>query len=154
MIELTDAKCDKIAAAAIARDYVTPPRGTPFDIAVIYRIIVRAGLAAGIERCSYPTSNRKQAEGNGMTALTDLRALALAATPGKWELEDFGAAGNGWCRQADVFENQPYIAALSPERVLVMIAVIEAAKALDHRSTREHSIALHAALAALEKEQK
>ena len=65
-----------------------------------------------------------------MTALTDLRALALAATPGKWELEDFGAAGNGWCRQAGVFENQPYIAALSPERVLAMIAVIEAAKAM------------------------
>ena len=52
MIELTDAKCDKIAAAAIARDYVTPPRGTPFDIAVIYRILVRAGLAVGIERAA------------------------------------------------------------------------------------------------------
>ena len=55
-IDLSDAECDKIAAAAIARDYTTPPRGTPFDIAVIYRIIVRAGLAAGraraIEDCA------------------------------------------------------------------------------------------------------
>ena len=69
MIELTDAKCDKIAAAAIARDYVTPPRGTPFDIAVIYRIIVRAGLAAGIERAA------KHMESESTNTAIKIRAL-------------------------------------------------------------------------------
>ena len=52
-----------------------------------------------------------------MTTLTDLRKLALAATPGPWKCEYHNADGD-------------YIAALSPERVLAMIAVIEAAKAM------------------------
>ena len=68
MIELTDAECDKIAAAAIARDYVTPPRGTPFDIAVIYRIIVRAGIAAGIERAAQRVENGRFLHDDAPTA--------------------------------------------------------------------------------------
>ena len=81
--------------------------------------------------------------------LTDLERLARAATPGPWvasdpedsdgkfawvdnDKRDFGSMCTVYatsCPESPL-ANAAYIAALSPERVLAMIAVIEAAKAM------------------------
>ena len=110
-----------------------------------------------------------------MTTLTDLERLARAATPGPWELDDEfcvygkheyaprGIAYVGICRPVDGGRTDgadaAYIAALSPERVLAIIAVIEAAKAMRDKHdvevvTDPRVLAFDAALAALEGEQK
>ena len=72
-----------------------------------------------------------------MTTLTELRALALAATPGPWvskwyEGDDFPMIklSNDTINDITRREDADYIAALSPERVLQLLDVIEAAKAL------------------------
>ena len=44
---MDDTKHDAAISAAIAAEYNAPPRGTPFDISTIYRIVFRAGYAAG-----------------------------------------------------------------------------------------------------------
>ena len=78
-----------------------------------------------------------------MTFLTtaDLRKLALAATPGT----PTRARDAARARLA---------AALSPERVLAMIAVIDAAKAMrDYAGVMPGAYVFDAALAALDKEQ-
>ena len=106
----------------------------------------------------------------------DLRALALAATPGPWRLvppdpteapmwsicepdeKAFGSIADCY-NYADAQDeaNATYIAALSPERVLAMIAVIEKAKAMRERcryevagQLRGAACAFDAALAELE----
>ena len=62
-----------------------------------------------------------------MTALTDLRALALAATPGAgwtcWRCEQRNAGWTTTCGRCELDR-------ITPERILAMIAVIEAAKAM------------------------
>ena len=91
-----------------------------------------------------------------MTTLTDLRALALAATPGPWVQHPDGwtvrrvvaqdASQRGW-RVAYTYASGPdrveqevadaaYIAACFPERVLAMIVCIEAAKALEAEASK------------------
>ena len=109
-----------------------------------------------------------------MTTLTELRALALAATPGPWVQQPDGwtvrrvvaqdASQRGW-RVAYTYASGPdrveqevadaaYIAALSPERVLAMLDVIEAAKAMrDYAGVMPGAYVFDAALAALDKEQ-
>ena len=112
-----------------------------------------------------------------MTTLTDLESLARAATPGTWINDEeypmqvvvkdpkfeyrliCTCAYNS--RRDEGRHNVDYIAALSPERVLAMIAVIEAAKAMRERCRYEVAGQLHgaacafdAALAELDKEQK
>ena len=92
----------------------------------------------------------------------DLDALARAATPGPYDrigtiVMITGEIGS--VCQCRYVSDANYIAALSPERVLAMIAVIEAAKAMrDKRDvevvTDPRVLAFDAALAALEKEQK
>ena len=76
--------------------------------------------------------------------LTELRTLALAATPEPWGYGIIHPQPNvrrrtppgGWacgpyCSNDDqVVKDAAYIAALSPERVLAMLDVIEAAKAM------------------------
>ena len=107
----------------------------------------------------------------------ELRALALAATPGKWAVSPATSSYFGVrtvcgrmlftsiirSSQEEAQANAAYIAALSPERVLAMIAVIEAAMAMRHyfphiptQDFRHGDItaAFDAALAALDKEQK
>jgi hypothetical protein len=114
--------------------------------------------------------------------LAELESLARAATPGTWahhssesvRICDDAHDSVAGCRtivEAEVIgyereqsvANAAYIAALSPERVLAMIAVIEAAKAMRHyfphiptQDFRHGDItaAFDAALAALDKEQK
>ena len=108
--------------------------------------------------------------------LAELESLARAATPGPWGRWNrdatrvrryFGTSGYDDICQASTGENAAYIAALSPERVLAMIAVIEAAKATEqqvsyllryrdaerHPELAEALMVLRTALAALEKEQ-
>ena len=82
-------------------------------------------------------------------SLVDLKRLALAATPGPWKWDGDVCAYDHeqeapWLineRGKKVLYGQidcdnswsaELIAALSPERVLAMIAVIEAAEAIDH----------------------
>jgi len=111
-----------------------------------------------------------------MTTLTDLERLTRAATPGTWahhssesvRICDDAHDSVAGCRtivEAEVIgyerkqsvANAAYIAALSPERVLAMIAVIEAAKkwrASAYGETQQNIAAFDAALAALDKEQK
>lgn len=57
-----------------------------------------------------------------MTTLSDIEALARAATPGPW-------LPTGQIRDA-ARENREYVLALSPERVLAIIAVVKAADAI------------------------
>ena len=99
----------------------------------------------------------------------ELRALALAATPGKWAVSPATSSYFGVrtvcgrmlftsiirSSQEEAQANAAYIAALSPERVLAMIACIEAAKlARIHLMGYSAFDKFDAALAALEKEQK
>ena len=70
-----------------------------------------------------------------MTTLTDLERLARAATPGPWvskwyEGDDFPMIklSNDTINDITRREDADYIAALSPERVLQLLDVIEAAK--------------------------
>jgi len=96
--------------------------------------------------------------------LTDLERLALAATPGEWANDEQWprwVLANDEPLASTVHSSRPkadaaYIAALSPERVLAMIAVIEAAKAMrvDPTYRSGYLQAFDEALAALEKEQK
>jgi len=71
--------------------------------------------------------------------LAHLESLARAATPGPWGRWNrdatrvrryFGTSGYDDICQASTGENAAYIAALSPESVLALLAVIEAAKAM------------------------
>jgi len=105
-----------------------------------------------------------------MTCLDTLKKLAQEATPGPWEHElrtnAYAEVGKynspkRWQIIASIglqncAMNAAYIAALSPERVLAMIAVIEAAKAMrvDPTYRSGYLQAFDEALAALEKEQK
>ena len=73
--------------------------------------------------------------------LAELESLALAATPGDNPLKHGVAAAN-W----------ELCAALSPERVLAMIAVIEAAKAMREDMLPKTVAAFDAALAELEQQ--
>jgi hypothetical protein len=91
--------------------------------------------------------------------LASLRALALAATPGPWEhsllgsAEMFSALNFVLPNVAGVrgYNNAAYIAALSPERVLQLLDVIEAAKAYFGQGDElEAEAAFHEALAKLE----
>ena len=104
--------------------------------------------------------------------LTELRKLALAATPGPYTAElvqaDTPAEPDIWrvygaddSYEATICEcwtgeqnngaQARYIAALSPERILSMLAVIEAAKAYFGQSDElEAEAAFHEALAKLE----
>ena len=82
-----------------------------------------------------------------MTTLTDLERLARAATPG----HDCGSESRiGPCMACELAD------ALPTKRVLAMIAVIEAAKAMrvDPTYRSGYLQAFDEALAALEKEQK
>lgn len=115
-----------------------------------------------------------------MTTLSDLRKLAEAATPGPWRVEpqhgyteDYIVTNHpswqgpgllryvGECGLAHGQEKRPqkfqddaaYIAALSPERVLALLDVIEAAKAMfEAGGVSDEDCAFEAALAAFEKE--
>ena len=62
-----------------------------------------------------------------MTTLTELRTLALAATPGAgwtcWRCEQRNAGWTTTCGRCELDR-------ITPERILAMIAVIEAAKAM------------------------
>jgi hypothetical protein len=46
-MEMTKQEIDRACAVAIAQSYNPPPRGTPFDVAVLYRIVYKAGYADG-----------------------------------------------------------------------------------------------------------
>ena len=94
----------------------------------------------------------------------ELRKLARAATPGPWGRWNrdatrvrryFGTSGYDDICQASTGENAAYIAALSPERVLAMIAVIEAAMAMRREIDNPWCLteAYDALRAKLEKEQ-
>jgi len=100
-----------------------------------------------------------------MTTLTELERLARAATPGPWvskwyEGDDFPMIklSNDTINDITRREDADYIAALSPERVLAMIAVIEAADRMRDSLGEDWDTYARkdfdAALAALEKEQK
>jgi len=97
--------------------------------------------------------------------INELRALALAATPGEWANDEQWprwVLANDEPLASTVHSSRPeadaaYIAALSPERVLAMIAVIEAAKAMhveydQDLYTTATNKAFKAALAKLERE--
>jgi hypothetical protein len=94
--------------------------------------------------------------------MTDLERLARAATPGPWQVNRLGyntpyVVSNfvePSVGAAYYSENAEYIAALSPERVLAMIAVIDAAQAMrvDPTYRSGYLQEFDAALAALEKE--
>ena len=104
--------------------------------------------------------------------LADLKRLALAATPGPWATSPATSSYFGvrtTCgrmlytsiirgSQEEAQANAAYIAALSPERVLQLLDVIEAAKAMGNydRSNMtavwEAEEAFAAALAALDKD--
>jgi len=101
-----------------------------------------------------------------MTTLTELERLARAATPGPWvskwyEGDDFPMIklSNDTINDITRREDADYIAALSPERVLQLLDVIEAAKAIDHEMFNGMTPSvgsankLKSALAALDKEQ-
>ena len=74
-----------------------------------------------------------------MTTLTDLKRLALAATPGDNPLKHGVAAAN-W----------ELCAALSPERVLALLAVVKAAEAMRERCRYEVAGQLHGAACAFD----
>jgi hypothetical protein len=71
---MDDTTHDAAIAAAIAAEYTAPPRGTPFDINTIYRIVFRAGYAAGSADLAVARASEKQ-----------LRKV-LKAVPGKARL--------------------------------------------------------------------
>ena len=97
--------------------------------------------------------------------IADLKRLALAATPGKWAVSPATSSYFGVrtvcgrmlftsiirSSQEEAQANAAYIAALSPERVLAMIAVIDAAKAYRDSPNAPTEEALDAALEKLEK---
>jgi len=100
--------------------------------------------------------------------LADLKRLALAATPGPWATSPATSSYFGvrtTCgrmlytsiirgSQEEAQANAAYIAALSPERVLQLLDVIEAAKAMrDYAGVMPGAYVFDAALAALDKEQ-
>jgi hypothetical protein len=53
MTTLTDEQCDAISTEAV-KGYRAPPRGVPFDINTIYRLITRAAYAAGAAAAQVP----------------------------------------------------------------------------------------------------
>lgn len=110
-----------------------------------------------------------------MTYLTNLRKLAEAATPGPWHIHVAGDEEIGIVRTieterglevaiattGDVSDEQEarnaaYFSRLSPDRVLAMLDVIEAAMAMRKPLPGAYDVcrAFDAALAAFEKEQR
>jgi len=95
-----------------------------------------------------------------MTIIGELERLARAATPGPWrrDKEKVNRVGMAYdvgtvCYTRCVSDAE-YFAALSPERVLAMIAVIDAAKAYRDSPNAPTEEALDTALDALERGQK
>ena len=80
--------------------------------------------------------------------LAELESLAREVHPNGWESCESSLLRDGWTS-----DFAAYIAALSPERVLAMIAVIEAAKAMrDYAGVMPGAYVFDAALAALDKD--
>jgi len=94
--------------------------------------------------------------------LAELESLARAATPGPWTVDHsdswFVSARQhpnfGICMLDGLLERRPanaaYIAALSPERVLALLAVVKAAEAMRERCRYEVAGQLHGAACAFD----